>query len=250
MNIPRHSEANTESKSAIQISDLTRMLDTENSEPAEAMRWRWAIIQIAMDSMNLMSQIPKTEISRLWEEEARFRSSRLLNLALIESFRNPASARNTSASRWTRQSVTELGGCYRSVQQDGRSRSRGGEMFLHDMLRGLIGTYKPVMGDFNLRALLQPVLLDASQRRSLALFLNCITQGILERALQRGGAGHLNIALTSLGNATKTIVIQSSEPFGAIYDCPSHEIASKIAATLQGEFVCRKGSQSAFELRF
>jgi hypothetical protein len=236
----------------MRISDMTRMFEVEQVDASPEMRWRWALLKMATDTLHVIHHEAKGQSHSIWKEEARLRAAGLLQLALVDSFKAMPSHKGAWDCKWDHRPVSKLALCYRSLQQ-GTVRGRlDCENILRDAFLGLAAAYQPVVRNLDFQVSLHPISLGSEQRRALVLFTSCIVQGILERISGREGSGQALLALHSNGKSTASLLVQTSDPTAAILTSSGHEIASRLAANLGAEFVCRQGpvSGSILELRF
>ncbi len=188
----------------------------------------------------------------VWQDEARLRATAFLQLALVDSIKTIPSGNEFSDCAWDHRSVSKLARCYRSLRLNSVCEPFECGNILRDTLFGLAAAYRPVVLNFDLQVSFHPTLLGSHECRALALFTNCLLQGMLERASGRGGGGKARLKLNAVGRSMTSLLIQTSDPVTEIYSSSGYEIASRLAAKLNAEFVCRQGPANGnfLEVRF
>jgi hypothetical protein len=226
------------------ISDMMKMFDAGKTETSAAMQWRWALLEMAADTLQLVHDDGRAESQTIWKDEGRLRAGGLLQLALVDSYRLALSRIGSKECKINLRQVARLAHCYRVLQNGSLSGSRPCDNFLRDAVLGLIAAYRPVVRNFDIQLSLLPVLLRCDQRRGLALFINSITQGVLERACLRGGGGRIRLMLAPADALSASLKMEISDPIAAIYESASYQLASRIASNLEANVVCKHDGQN------
>jgi hypothetical protein len=219
--------------------DITRLLEIESHNALPETRWRWALLDIAADTLQVIQQQDASENGTIWRDEARWRAARILQLALIDSH-SPVHV-NVLDGKWDYQSAINLARCYHSLHQNDSTTLLDCKHLLRETLVGLVAAYRPIAPKFEIEFGLNPITLAADQRRGLILFASCIIHGLLERARARGCGGKTHMSLQADTKSTVRLRVQTLDPAELVMSTPSHEIASRLAASLGGELVCSQG---------
>jgi hypothetical protein len=232
----------------IKISDMTYLLENENSFTSSEMHWRRALLDMAVDTLPIIQQCGGTDQNAIWKDEARLRASRFLQLALVDA-RQP---RHTGAPdcKWDHPSIAKLAHCYRALPQN-NLRSNTGHVF-KNVLSGLAAAYRPILPKFEFQHAITAMPLRAGQCRALALLMGCLLQGSFERAVNHGGSGQCLLSLNSIGRSEVRLTIDTLEPAAVVAMASGHDIVSRLAAALDAELVYTRASSSetSLELQF
>jgi hypothetical protein len=229
---------------------MSRLLDRAQAVSAAQVRWRFALVEIAADTLQTVHPPNTLPPGALLKEEARQRAGRFLRLALVDDVKPALPQKQLRNNIWNHRAVARLGRFYRELPAaTGRADST---QMIRDVLLGYAAACRPIVPDFNVRLAMRTVPLDRLQKRVLALLVGCIVGGVVEQAAERGGGGRVALAIHPLGDAAANLTFQTREPIGLPVESAGYEIAARLAAALQGELVCKKTlwEGSTLELRF
>jgi hypothetical protein len=236
----------------MRLSNMSSASDIEQVDAFPGMRWRLAILELVGDVLRTTRRHVADPGQRMWSEEARLRATGFLDLALADPVRGPALTKRSRERRVDLQSIAKLALCYRSAQAHRPSGPLDCETILQDMSLGLAAAYQPAVRALDLQFSSHRMRIGASPCRALVLFMSCIVQGILGRAAKRGGDAQAWLKLNRIDASTGLLLVQTTDPVAAILASPEYGVASRLAGSLDGEFVCRqgRGDGSIVEVRF
>jgi hypothetical protein len=236
----------------MRLSNMSSASDFEQLDAVPGMRWRLAILEMVGDVLRTTRRHVADPGQWMWKEEARLRATGFLHLALADPAKGPALAKRSRDRKADLRSIAKLALCYRSVQAHRPGSPLDCEAVLQDMFLGLAAAYQPAIGSLDLQFSSHRMRIGASPCRALVLFMSCIVQGILGRAARRGGDAQAWLKLNRIDASTGLLLVQTSDPAAAIFASPEYGVASRLAGSLDGEFVCRQGigDGSIVEMRF
>jgi hypothetical protein len=236
----------------VSISDMTSVLDAGQGESSPEMRWRWAVLEIVKDTLQVINEDCKKPRNPIWEDEARHRATAFLQLAFVNSIRKSPSQQPIPDYKQDLRPISRLARCYRSLYECTIRGPLECQNVLCDVFFGLASTYQPVVRNVDFRISSRPVSIDSHRRRALALFTSWAAQRTLERAFQLGSAGKMFLTLQPNCRSMVKLLLETNDPAGTFLARTDHELASRLAAKLQAEFVCHHEGveNSTLELRF
>lgn len=232
--------------------DTMRLAETEHGDASPKLRWRWALFELVLDALRVVHHDAEEAGQPIWKEAARFRATGFLELALADLFGSRLPNAGHEDFKADLPSISRLAHCYLSLQHDRVRVPIACEDILQDTCLGLAAAYHPAIRTLNIQASSCPVRLHSGSRRALLLFISCVVQGMLGRASRLGNNAHALLTLSTLEPSIVNLQIETCDSNAEVFASPEYEIAIKLAAILEAEFICLRSPANGtiLDLRF
>jgi hypothetical protein len=252
MDVFQTNEAPNVIPACMSISDMTRVLESGLNQNSAEMRWRWAVLDVMKDAMQIICATTKKPQNLIWREEARLRATSFLRLALVDSYGTTALQNCASRRKWNSQPVLRLARCYRSLNAENIQDDFDSRNVIRDVFVGLAATYRPVIKEIDFEISANSVKVGHNVCRALALFVSWATQRLLDRAARQDRTANARLTLNFNNRSMASLLFEANDSIWAFLDPSDLAIGSGLAESLQAEFVCRHGGRNGhiLELRF